>query len=472
MNNENDHWNEQEVDALIDYFERMLHRGESFFFDVDDYTMIIDHYIDIIAIEKSQLALKHAMEQHPHAIIFQVKKAQLLAITHNKEQALQMLSRVENMEPYNTDIIRTKANIFSQLQQYSNAIKEYKKLSAEEDAEEVFSNIAFEYENMGQYFMAIKYLKKVMVLNPQNENALYELAYCFEVSGRLEESADYFRQHLEDHPFCITAWFNLGVSCSTLDRLDEALDAFEFAIALEPNYASGYFNKASVLCNQGKYYEAIEAYKETINLENPEALTYHYIAECYEKTRDFDSAAEYYFKSIEENESLAEAWAGLGSVFYETGENVKAIKFVEKARKLNNNIADFALLHGDILKSQQDYAGATEAYDHARQLNEADEEIWLDLAEVIALRDEDISRGIEILEKASNLFPDNASILYRLSYYLLSQQREKEALFTLQNALHLNYNKLSEFLNMDDKLIEHRHILEIIEQVKQEKQKR
>lgn len=472
MKNEQDNWDDQEVDALINSFERMLNRRESFFFDVDDYSLIIDHYIDTNSVNKAHLALQNAMEQHPGTVIFQVKKAQVLAISNNKEQALQMLSRVENMEPFNTEIIRTKANIFSQLQQYENAIREYEKLSAEDDREDIYSNIAFEYENLGHYVNAIRNLKEVLAINPLNDNALYELAYCYEITDQINESIQYFANHLEEHPFSTTAWFNLGVAYTTIDKLDEALDAFEFVIALEPYYASAYFNKASVLSTQGKYLKAIDAYKDTFDLESPDALTFQYIGECYEKIRDFDRASQYYFKAIEYNESLAEAWAGLASVFYETNNYQKALSFASKARKLNSENPDFAMLHGDILKTLNEYEIAAEAYAKARELNPDEVETWLELAEVTALRDEDIFTGIEILQEANKHFPENASVLYRLSYYLLTSRQEKEAFLILQNALHLNYNKLDEFLDLDENLLEDPRIFELIEQAKQEHQNR
>lgn len=466
MNSNKDFWDDNEFDELVKQFELKLKQKESFFFDVDDFAIIIDYYIDNGSIEMARLALRHALNLHPGSVVFQVKKAQLLAITNNTEQALSMLSIVEHLEPYNTDIIKTKANIFSQLQQYDNAIKEYKKLSVEDDAEEIFSNIAFEYENMGQFSEAIRYLKKVLAINPGNDNAMYELAYCFEATGDVTASIKYFQAYLEENPLSSIAWFNLGVACSTVDRFEEALEAFDFSIALEPDYASAYFNKATVLCNQERYHEAIEAYGETLNLEQPDALTFQYIGECYEKLCDYDNAIEHYLKAIETNENLSEGWAGLASVFYETGNYDKAMSFILKARKMNNNNADFALLQGDICKATQDYEMAAIAYQRARELNEDDHEAWMDLAEVTALKDEDINAGIDILLEAHARFPDNASLLYRISFYFFTSESEKEGLAFLEEALFLDYEKHTEFLSLDESLLEHPGILQLIEQAK------
>ena len=471
MNNDHNFMDENEAEALISKFEQQLKDKESFFFDVDDFAIIIDFYIDSGSVEMAQIALKHATALHPNTVIFQVKKAQILAITNNSEQALTALIKVENLEPFNSDIIRTKANIFSQLRQYDNAIQEYKKLSIEDDAEEIYSNIAFEYENMAQYKQAIQYLKKVLAINPENINALYEIAYCYESTGDLRESISFFQNYLEDAPLSTTAWFNLGVACSTVGRLDDAIEAFDFAIALEPEYASAHFNKATVLCNQGNFKQAIEAYSETMKLENPEAVTLQYIGECYEKINDFENAIEYYFKAIEVNDNYGEAWAGIASVYYETENFDKALSFIEKATKADENNADFLLLQGDIFKAMQDYDMATLAYAKAQEKNPEDPNIWLDLAESLIYRDNDTAIGIETLKNALILFPNNTSLLYRLSYYELTDGKQKEGYRLLQQALLTNIEGYHEFLDMDETLVNDPIIISFIEQAKEIKQK-
>ena len=91
----------------------------------------------------------------------------------------------------------------------------------------------------------------------------------------------------------------------------------------------------------------------------------------------------------------------------------------------------------------------------------------MDLAEVIALRDENIESGIHILREALSIFPDNASLLYRLSFYLITDEKTKEGFSLLQDALYLNFNKYTEFIEMDESLLNNPSIIEIIEQAKQ-----
>ncbi len=462
MNFDPGYWSDNENLAPVDVFEQKLKRKESFFFDVDDFASIIDYYLDFASIDMARLALKHAVELHPGSVAFSIREARIQAITNNTQQALSILSQAENLEPYNPEIIRVKANILSQMEKYQEAIDEYKKLVGDDDPEEVYSNIAFEYQNMDQHEYAIHYLKKVLAINPEDDNTLFELAFCYEACGKIKESAEYFKAYLKEDPLSSIAWFNLGVAYSTLEQLDDALEAFDFCIALEPDHASAHFNKATVLSNQGKYHQAIQAYKESMNLEIPNAITLHYLAECYEKAEDYDSAVRYYMKALEVNEEFTDSMAGLASVFYETESYEKALAYIQRAIVDNDHNSDYMLLYADISKAMNDYSTAVKYFEKALPWFDHAADIYMDLAETASLRDRKISSGIKILKKAAAQHPTDAAIHYRLSFYLLTDNQREEGLRQLKTALKIDPDKLFEFVELGSDVQDDPEVLMLI----------
>ena len=142
MNHFEEYGNEQ-VSELVEKFDGMLKQGAHYFFDVEEFEVIIDHYLFSNQLEKSDLAIKYAMEQHPRISSFMLKKAQLFVSSNKINKALELLKEVENIEPENVEIFMTKAGIYSQLKRYEKAIEEYNKAIREaEDLEEVYTNIA------------------------------------------------------------------------------------------------------------------------------------------------------------------------------------------------------------------------------------------------------------------------------------------------------------------------------------------
>ncbi len=157
----------KQLEKLIEKFERMLEDGVQLFFDVDEFEYIIDYYYDMHDISMSEKAIKEALQVYPSTSSFNIRKARVLAYRKKYYEALELLNDVELLEPANEEIYVNKAEIYSLMNQFELAIKEYKKcLPYSENREDIYANIAFEYENLNDYPKAIKNLKKALSINP------------------------------------------------------------------------------------------------------------------------------------------------------------------------------------------------------------------------------------------------------------------------------------------------------------------
>ena len=140
MNEEFDFLGDGSVSELVNRFEEMVTNNQSSFFDVDDFELIIEYYFERNNLLKTQIAIEHAIDQHPKAVIFQVKKAQYYVSSNKAAQALRLLADIETIDPSNTEIFMTKAAVYSQLKQFNKAIEEYEKAlnGAEEEKEDIY----------------------------------------------------------------------------------------------------------------------------------------------------------------------------------------------------------------------------------------------------------------------------------------------------------------------------------------------
>ena len=119
----NEHDEDEELISLIGRFDKMLQSGDYYFFDVDEFEQVIDHYLINNQLDKSDIAIRYALEQHPRSSTFMLRQAQLLISKNKINKALDLLAEVEEMEPENTDVFLTKAGIYSQLKRYEKAIE-------------------------------------------------------------------------------------------------------------------------------------------------------------------------------------------------------------------------------------------------------------------------------------------------------------------------------------------------------------
>ena len=239
-----------QMDALISRFEEMIKNSKEFFFDVQDFEDIIDYYLERSDFSNCQKAIEAAKNQHPSCTAFKFKQALYLISINKHNDSLNILNELEILEPSNPEIYLTKGVIYSHQKKYDLSINAYKMaIKFADDPEDIYTNIAFEYENIGDYLRAINYLKKVLEINPENEAIIYELSFCYELSGQSEECVEFYENFIDKNPYSKSAWFNLGIAFSNIDKYEKAIDAYDFCLAIDETFASAYFNKANALAH-------------------------------------------------------------------------------------------------------------------------------------------------------------------------------------------------------------------------------
>ncbi len=83
--------------------------------------------------------------------------------------------------------------MYSKLKKIKQAIDAYyKAIEYSDEKDDIYIRIAFEYEELNDYDKAIKYLIKALDFNPNNQSVIYELSFCFELAGRVEDAIVFF----------------------------------------------------------------------------------------------------------------------------------------------------------------------------------------------------------------------------------------------------------------------------------------
>ncbi len=164
----------------LERFEKMLRRNERYFFDTNDFEDLLNHYISINDNGKALKVTNCAIEQHPYSVLFIIRKAQLLSAANQQHKALDVIAKAESLDPSNTEMYITKGSIYSQMGLYNKSIECYNDaIKKADETDDIYLCIAFEYENMSDYYTALRYLKKALEVNPENDAALYESAFCY-----------------------------------------------------------------------------------------------------------------------------------------------------------------------------------------------------------------------------------------------------------------------------------------------------
>ncbi len=384
----------------LDKFDRFL-KGESMsFIDSDRWEMLIDHYLMNGQFKNAVLCADEALSLFANNTTVQLKKAQAYSAIGKLKEAINIIAAIERKGEYSFEIVLTKASIFSQLKDSKNAIRfftEGLELADKEDRDEIYIDLAAEYEMIGKFNKAIDVLKKAIQDNPNNESAIYEIAYCYDQIGDFSKSIDCYSRFIDENPYSFTSWYNLGNAYSKIENYDKAIWAYDYCLIINEEFGPVYFNLANVFLSDNKFRKAIENFHKCMELDGDDPVAFCYIGECHEQLDELELARHFYNKSLELAPVLPDAWLGLGIVTDLEGNTREALTFIRKALELDPENASIYHVLAGAHEKLKEIGEAYDFYELALGIDSSDEECLINYCKLIML-EEGFVPALDLLE--------------------------------------------------------------------------
>ena len=443
------HQEEDQILALAKAFESMLAAGESRFFDHDDLEALIEHYLERGSIAKAQHVHRYASGLFPESLSLQLREAQILASNGKHVQAIPRLKNLLSFEPQNEEIHLTLANIYSQMHEHKLALQHFHALLRFADPDlrkDLHIDIALEHENLGEWKQAIRVLLEALKEDPSNETALYELAFCFDKEGRIQEAAIFYTKYLDDHPYSFAAWYNLGNAHQRMGKYKEAVDAYDFAIAIEDSFAPAYHQKAEALTAMERFGDALDVHRETLLIDAPQPSTFCNMGECLEHLGDLDEAQQYYRQCLDLDPNFLEAHVGLGVLADLRGEHDVALEHLAEALLLSPYHEDTLLMMSAVLKKMGRHEEADVCLVQILERNPKNTEAWEERVDNMQML-EAHEQALQLLDNAFEHVPPTSSVLgYKQFVSLFALRHDGEALRLLDTLLLADFAGMNRLL--------------------------
>lgn len=461
---ENDDYFEGNLSEDLERFESFLKGGEIGFLDSDRLEAVIDHYLINNQYSKAKLCAEHAISQFSFNAIFSLRLAQAMSAMGQLKEALNVISQIEKTEHPTCEISLTKASIFSQLRDSKSAIKYFKEslnLSEPEDRDEIYLDLAMEYESANDYKEALVVLQEAIKYNPQNEGAIYEIAYCYDQIGDYQKAIKCYSDFIDENPYSFTAWYNLGNAYSKLEDFEKAVWAYDYCILINDDFGPVYFNLGNAYLSLDKYELSIESFNKCMELDGEDPVALCYIGEAHEQLGELKLAKEFYKQSLELAPLLPDAWLGLGIVEDLEGRTREGIALINKAAELDpENAGVFSVLAGAHEKLEE-FDLAREYYLIALGIDSSDEECLTSLVNLLIKNS--LKDAIVFLSEFMETNVDNeiAPILKVNLLWKMGRKAEAVVLFTecaskdLENAkeifeIYPDYKEIPEFIQLTE----------------------
>ncbi len=430
---ENDDYFASNLNEDLERFEAFLKGDALGFLDSDRLEAIIDHYLITNQYSKAKICAEHAISQFSFNIVLSLRLAQAMSAMGQLKEALSIISQIEKIEVPMCEVLLTKASIFSQLRDTKSAIKYFKEsliLSEPEDKDEIYLDLAMEYENSNDYKGALTVLTEAIKYNPKNEGAIYEIAFCYDQLGNYEQAIKCYSDFIDENPYSFTAWYNLGNAYSKSEDFEKAIWAYDYCVLINEEFGPVYFNLGNAHLSIDNYQLSIDSFNKCMELDGEDPVALCYIGEAHEQLGELKLAKEYYKQSLELAPLLPDAWLGLGIIEDLEGKTREGIVLINKAAELDpENAGIFSVLAGAHEKLGENDV-AKEYYFMAIELDPTDEECLTNCIDLI--NSESLKEGLDFILNFIEKNPENefASILEVNILWKLGRKTEALTLFS------------------------------------------
>ncbi len=208
-----------------------------------------------------------------------------------------------------------------------------------------------EHRGQGQLKMAIGNYEKALQIDPEHEDSLFWMGWCYEPTAegrtgddieldstiRHEKAAAAYQKliAIKEKKDSIWWWgdyvmyYNLGISQFNLCLYEEAIESLGQAIELNPEHANSYYELGLSQENLGIYHLALENFETCLSLNSP-------------KTSSPPECIKYVRYRVEQLKGLLTDtyFFNIGYRFWKKNEYKQAIECYGRAIKLNPNFAD------------------------------------------------------------------------------------------------------------------------------------
>lgn len=446
----------------ISSFEHYLKGGSMGFLDSDRLEFLIDHYLMNSQYTKANQAADYALTQFPYNSTFTIRKAQAMSAIGLLKEALNLLNSVEKIEVSSTELMLTKASIFSQLRDHKSAIKYFNEAlrlaEEQEDRDEIFLDLAMEYQALRDFNGALRVLEEAIRINPSNEGAIYEIAFCYDQLGDFKKAIKCYSDFIDENPYSFTAWYNLGNTYSKLEDYDNAIDAYGYCIVINEDFGPVYFNLGNAYMGKEEFKQAIESFQKCMELDGEDPMAYCYLGECFEQMQELETAEFYYRKSLDLAPLLPDAWLGLGIVEDLKGNTQEGIVLINKASELDpNNSGIYHVLAGAYEKVEQ-FEEAVNFYEKSLLLDSTDEDCLRGYVQLMS-KLESTLEVMNFLENFNGIYGPNETLDLLMVNQLWILDRKEEALNLFKQCVEKDKEYAKEIFEINSSLL---HVGEFI----------
>ena len=225
---------------------------------------------------------------------------------------------------------------------------------------------------------------------------------------------------------------------------------------------------AMLILRLRKYKEAIEVLEKVLELSRPEDVIYEALGHCYHKLKNTAQARFNYKKAVHLNNEDARLHYKVANTYMLDGQWLKAVKHLEDALRLNRNNREFNLAMGECKTQLGLFKEAITYFGSVVLHRPTNVNAWSALLKCLIkakMFDQAQERCLVALHQTNR----KPIIQYLYTAILFAQNKNKEALIQLENAMIADPKHLKILLEINPNILQNNQVLDIVARNKNKK---
>lgn len=459
------------LDELLKHYNNLRNGIAGIFLEEDAFEKIIDYYDDKEELSKALEAAETAIEYFPFSGPLLIKKADLLLATRKYHEALAILDKAELFDGTDINLYILKTEVYLAIDMQEKAVEILEKALQYFDGSEkieLLFELADVYDDYEEFEKVFDCLMMILEEDPTNEEALYKICFWTDFTGRNEESIKLHLQIIDNYPYNELAWFNLGAAYQGLNLFEKAIDAYLYALAIDEKFDYAYRNIGDAYIRLRKYKEAIEVLEKVLELSKPEEVIYEAIGHCYDRMKNYAQARFHYRKASHLTPDDGKLFYKIACTYYNEGQWSSAVKQLESALKISRLQAEYNLLMGECKLQLDEMKEAIQYLSTAVRVRPKNISGWEALIRCL------YSGGYFTEAKQQTLAALNHTnhrpvFLYYLSAILFANNKPKDALLYLEQALQSSPKGLKKLIQLQPSILQKSQVVDLIARYKRKR---
>jgi tetratricopeptide (TPR) repeat protein len=231
------------------------------------YQRLANIYFYSNKVPQAESIMEECLSKHPNSVSSLLQMAHMQLYLQQHQKSVQYVNEALRLDETHPQAYFIKGMNYKELGDTTKAISTFL-TATEQDPEhfEAFMQLGLLYSARGSD-LAVAYLDNAINLDSTRMDAWYAKAMFHQNNGNPQEARAIYRKMIVADPQNEKAFYNLGFLYFNQDSIDRAFTYFDMATKVSPTYAAAYYMRGYCFEYQGKYKEAKKDYNHSLNLQ-------------------------------------------------------------------------------------------------------------------------------------------------------------------------------------------------------------